>query len=118
MTNFISVRIFIYFVMVPDCEDTWKIIEQGFRMRWNFPNCYGAIDGKHFSVQAPPNSGSNYYNYKQFYSVILLALVDHNYCFTLIDVGANGMAPDAGVFNNSKIKTALERHILPEGGLM
>ncbi len=40
---------------VPSMED-WRAIADQFHVRWNFPNCLGAIDGKHVVLQAPPNS--------------------------------------------------------------
>ena len=30
---------------------------------WNFPNCIGAIDGKHVPLFSPAGSGSLFYNY-------------------------------------------------------
>ena len=36
----------------------WVKIEQRFHIRWNFPNCVGALDGKHCVIQAPNQSGS------------------------------------------------------------
>lgn len=83
-----------------------------FSEQWNFPNCAGALDGKRVLLQAPMNSGSLYYDYKQQFSVVLLALVDAHYRFLYIDVGANGRMSDAGVFSNSKLSGALENNDL------
>ncbi|CAH1993153.1 unnamed protein product [Acanthoscelides obtectus] len=35
-----------------------------FSARWNFPNCAGALDGKHIILRSPFHSGSEFYNYK------------------------------------------------------
>ena len=50
--------------------------------KWNYPCCIGAI-------QQLANSSSEF-NYKHFFSVLLLALVDANYKFLHVDVGAAG----------------------------
>lgn len=39
-------------------EDLWKKIAQDFKRYATFPNCIGAIDGKHNRVIKPINSGS------------------------------------------------------------
>ena len=62
----------------------WKEVAQGFASAWNFPNCVGAIDGKHVVMQAPPLSGSGFYNYKNQHSLVLMAACDSNYCFTFV----------------------------------
>ena len=34
-------------------EDKWKSIADEFYERWNFPNCIGAIDGRHVMIPCP-----------------------------------------------------------------
>ncbi|XP_046686715.1 uncharacterized protein LOC124372373 [Homalodisca vitripennis] len=42
------------FCKFPTSEEEWKAIARGFHERWNFPNCLGAIDGKHVPIVPPP----------------------------------------------------------------
>ena len=93
---------------IPTTPEEWQPIADLFRDRWNFPHALGALDGKHVSIRCPKNSGSLYYNYKGFYSIVLMALVDADYRFIWIDVGAQGSASDAQVFNATELKDAIE----------
>ena len=70
------------FLFCPTTEQGWRDLADQWYQRWNFPHTVGAIDGKHVACKAPPNSGSEFYNYKGFYSVILFAMVDADYKFT------------------------------------
>ena len=98
-------------MQVPSSAEQWTRLAADFYNRWNLPNCIGAIDGKHIQIKAP-NQGSEYFNYMGFQSIILLALVDANYCITYFDVGTNGRAGDASVFRESSLGKRLERNEL------
>lgn len=63
--------------------------------------------GKHIALQAPEWSGSDYYNYKSFFSIVLFAVVDANYNFIYADVGCQGRISDGGVFNNTSFSKNL-----------
>ncbi|KAL2086466.1 hypothetical protein ACEWY4_017525 [Coilia grayii] len=95
------------FMPVPKEEDWWEMARQ-FHTHCDFPNCVGAIDGKHVRIVAPPRSGSLYYNYKGTFSIVLLALVDVNLCFRIIDVGAYGRGSDGGTLRDSAFGQALQ----------
>lgn len=88
------------FLPQPSGSD-FKNIAQQFSAKWNFPNCIGAIDGKHVRVVCPKNSGSLYFNYKNYFSMVLLALVDAHYKFITIDVGSYGKEGDSGILEKS-----------------
>lgn len=87
-------------------------IANDFYNRWNFPHVIGAIDGKHIRIKCPKDSGSLYYNYKGYFSIVLQAVTDANYKFIAIDVGAYGHESDGGIFRNSDFYKALKDNIM------
>lgn len=99
---------FFFYFQVPNTRKEWENIANQYEEKWNFPNCIAAMDGKHIAIKCPIKSGSMYYNYKQFFSIVLFALVDADYRFIYVDVGCNGRISDGGVFANSSIFKALE----------
>lgn len=84
-------------------EHEFKIIIQGFRDRWGFPQCGGVIDGTHIGILSPPDTPADYYNCKGFYSVILQGVVDHRLRFWDMNVGWPGREHEARVFGNSSV---------------
>ncbi|CAH2083600.1 unnamed protein product [Euphydryas editha] len=99
------------FIPTPSREKWLQIADDMWTM-WNFPNCLGALDGKHVAIDAPSNSGSLYFNYKKSFSVVLLALVDANYKFIAVDIGSYGKNSDGGILTNSALGRGLENGTL------
>ncbi|XP_068989247.1 putative nuclease HARBI1 [Neodiprion pinetum] len=99
-------------VLFQPSAHNWLNIAEQFKDIWNFPKCIGAIDGKHVNIEARPNSGSTYYNYKGNHSLMLMAMCDAIYWFTLVDIGAQGRQSDGGVFRKSNIGKAFKNELL------
>ena len=81
------------FLKAPESENELLAIADEFERKWkkwNFGNCIGALDGKHFVMQAPARSGSQFFNYKKCHSIVLMAVVNANYEFILVDIGDAG----------------------------
>lgn len=96
----------------------WTQNAENFERQWGFPRAIGALDGKHFRCRvnimsfflifkifkAPPDTGSAFYNFKGYFSVVLLAMAGPNYEFIMIDVGASGRNSDAGLYQTSEVR--------------
>jgi len=85
--SIITDKLWPIYVTLPT-EEQWKNIIDGYWSRWNMPNCFGAIE---------------YYNYKKQFSIVLMAISDHLYRFSLVDIGAYGGNSDGGIFESSNI---------------
>ncbi|XP_070571964.1 uncharacterized protein [Ptychodera flava] len=98
-------------IQFPTQRNMQSIVD-GFRVKWGFPQVGGAIDGTHIPILAPELNPSDYFNRKGFYSIILQAISDDNYCFTNVCVGWAGSVHDARVFSNSGIFRKLQQNNL------
>ena len=94
--------------MCPTNPEDWKKIEEIFRNIWNVPHAVSALNEKHIAVKKSKKSGSEYFNYKGYFSLVLLALVNANYKFQWVNLGASGSSSDAQIFNRSKLKRRIE----------
>ncbi|XP_057308122.1 uncharacterized protein LOC130646008 [Hydractinia symbiolongicarpus] len=83
------------FLQAPSTEKEWIKIADDFEKRWNFGNCVGAISGKH-----------------KTHSIVLLAVVNSNYEYILVDIGDAGRQSDGGVFASSHLGHAMEENLL------
>ncbi|XP_020299084.1 uncharacterized protein LOC109863260 [Pseudomyrmex gracilis] len=53
-------------------------------------------------------SGSEFYNYKGLFSIVLLGACDAEYKFTWLDIGQYGSLSDGSVWSNTDLMQALE----------
>lgn len=93
-------------------KENWLEKAKEFEKITNFPNCIGAVDGKHVRIQCPPNTGSLCFNFKKFFSLVLLAICDAKCYLTAIDVGAYGSEGDSAIFKKSHFYNRLESNQL------
>ncbi|XP_063220563.1 uncharacterized protein LOC134537203 [Bacillus rossius redtenbacheri] len=89
-------------------KEMWLSVAENFEKKWNFPNCFGCIDGKHVRIKCPANSGSQYHCYKQFFSILLQAVVDADGRLIAVDIGTPGRQSDGGNFRSSNLFRLLE----------
>lgn len=125
-------------LLPPQSENDWLSISRGFHEQWQLTHALGkklefcihfylinkgSIDGKHIRMVQPANSGSIFYNYKEYNSIVLLGVCDHRflfpknfpskshktrYRFTFVDIGSVGHNSDGGVFESTKFKQMAE----------
>ena len=97
------------YISIPTGEGLRRIVN-GFSSKWGFPQCIG---GSHIPIIAPSENPLDYYNRKGYHSVILQALVDHEYRFLDVYVGWPGSVHDARVLANSTLYRNCESGMLP-----
>lgn len=93
-------------------HDEQKKIATEFEDHWGYPMAVGSIDGCHVKIYPPKAQKTSCYNYKHFYSSLLLAVVDARGKFLYIHVGTPGRANDVGILNESQLWKKLESETL------
>ena len=96
------------YLVTPSTTEDWLKVSSEFQTRWNFPHLLGAVDGKHIRIVAPSKSGSYYFNYKEYHSIVLMAVANANYEFIFVDAGAEGRASDGGIWAKCGLKTRMD----------
>lgn len=69
--------------------------------------CKGAVNGKHIRIKKPARSGNVYYNYKGFFSIILMGVANGNYEFIYCNCEAEGSIGEAGYWKACDLQKAL-----------
>lgn len=68
---------------------------------WQFPCTWGAIDGCHLPIQCPPGgqeARKEYHNFKNFYSIVMMAIIDAQDRFVWVSIGFPGNSHDSVIF--------------------
>ncbi|XP_050515105.1 uncharacterized protein LOC126890290 [Diabrotica virgifera virgifera] len=94
-------------IRMPGTAEEWKVVATQFNNLWNFPQCTGVMDGKHIMIQSPEHSGSDYFNYKSFFSIMLFIVANANYEVLYMNFGCQGRISDGGVYENTQFKRML-----------
>ena len=81
--------------------DDQRQIEHRFSTKWNFSNCIGALDSKYIMIKASPNLSSLFHNYKGYFSILHMALVDADYWFIYVGVEDFGSNEDSGILKRN-----------------
>ena len=98
---------------MPCTEEDFKDKMKEMNERWQFPFCWAAIDGCHIPIKCPPGGAASckeYHNFKNFYSVVLMAMVDSKYRFIWGSCGFPGNSHDAIIFQATELWEKLNEH--------
>lgn len=105
---------------MPYTEEQFKEKMKDMNDRWQFPFCWSAIDGCHIPIKCPPGGATSckeYHNFKNFYSVVLMAMVDSRYRFIWGSCGFPGNSHDAIIFQATELWERIKEHnFIPDIG--
>ena len=73
---------------------------------WQFSCSWGAIDGCHIPLKCPPGglqANKEYHNFKNFYSIVLMGMVDAKRRFIWASCGFPGNSHDSIIFQSTNL---------------
>ena len=106
-------------VHMPDSTEAFKEKILDMEELWQFPCCWAAIDGCHIPIKCPPGgleACKEHHNFKNFYSIVLMAMVDSKYRFVGGSCGFLGNSHDAIIFKSTNLWDSLQNRLLPTMG--
>ena len=104
---------------MPKCREGFekKIVDM--EELWQFPCSWAALDGFHIPMKCPPGglvACIEYHNYKNFYSIVLMALVYSNYRFVWGSCRFPGNSHDSIIFQSTNLWNSIQQGMLPSIG--
>ena len=88
------------YMSVPNNEQEWMT---GTYETCQYPICLAGADGKQVGIVCPAYSGSEFYNCKDFFSIVLLAFIDYDFRLIATEVGCQGHISNGGYLQNLRI---------------
>ena len=73
---------------------------------WQFRRCWSAVDGCHIPIKCPPGgleSCKEYHNFKNFFSMVLMGMVDSKYRFVWASCCYPGNFHDSVIFQSTDL---------------
>ena len=96
----ISRHLLPQYIKLPSEQRLREIVEE-FETLWGFPQVVGAVDGTHIPILKPIECPSDYYNWKECYSILVHSIVDSQGLFIDVNIRWSGKVHDVHVFTNS-----------------
>jgi hypothetical protein len=118
LLKFIQDHLLERIITWPTSEERREMSEMYMELK-HFPGIVGMLDGSHIPIKKPEVRGVDYYNRKDFHSIILQAVVREDMTFTNVYTGWPGKVHDARVFRRSPLYHSLQQmcgdgHILAD----
>ena len=104
---------------MPKTQDDFKKKVLDMDEFWQFPCCWAAIDGCHIPIKCSPGgleACKEYHNFKNFYSIVLMGLVDPHYRFVWGSCGFPGNSHDAVIFRSTDLWNSIQEGFIPTIG--
>ena len=62
------------YIKIPQGHDAMAVVED-FKNTWDFPQCFGTVDGSHIPIITPAVNATDYFNRKKVPSIVLQVMV-------------------------------------------
>ena len=104
----------------PEGEAHYKETMLNMEELWQFPCAWAAVEGCHLPLKCPASgaeSRKEYHNFKNFYSIVLMAMVDANYKFIWASCSYPGNSHDSIIFQSTELwRDITEKEIVSQIG--
>ena len=92
------------FVVFPKTKEEFLNSINAMETLWQFSTAFNGVDGCHIPLMFPHNEArKEYYNFMNFYSVVMIGIVGADYRFLWTSAGLPGSVNDACSFQACKL---------------